>query len=128
MRTNGLRDVLLAADVEARGESDGILDGLGSAVTGRRKERVGAVTDLDDTGTRRSPAWLRVSPQELEVDDGLLWCAADKILEDRSPLHWARNLVHAHEHLLGLDGVVPGLCLRSGCLFRYQPQVATRNN
>lgn len=47
----GLGNVVLAADLKAGSERDGVLDSLSCTVTRGWQERVGGVTDLDDTST-----------------------------------------------------------------------------
>jgi len=79
---------------------------------------VRSVTDLDDASAGRGPARLWVAPEELEVDDSVGWCGLDELLEDRGPLDGLHtgHSVHAIEHLLLLDGVVPAFLLRTGHL------------
>lgn len=66
-----------------------------------------AVTDLNDTSETRCPAGLRISPKKLEVDDSVVGCAANEVLEDGRPFTWAWDLVETYEHLFLVDGVVP---------------------
>ena len=113
---DGFGDVLLAGNLQARGDGDSILDSLGSTVARCGKERVGCVTNLDDTSVGRQPAGLRVSPEKLEVDDGVWWGALHKSLEDGCPFRRSVNLVHTLQDLLVVDGVVPALGFATGCL------------
>ena len=76
------------------------------------------ITNLDDTGCRRGPLGLRVSPEELKVDDGVGWCDFHKLFEDRRPfdlLH-ARHRIHTMQNLIFIDSVVPALFLSTGHL------------
>ena len=76
------------------------------------------VSDLDDTCARRCPAWLRVAPKKLKVDDGVWWSDLYEICEDRSPfvlLH-SRHLIHALKYFFLFDGVVPALLLSTSNL------------
>lgn len=51
---------------------------------------------------------LRVSPPQLEVDDGLGRSALHQALEDGRPLGYAfGGVVHGFEDFVGFDGVVP---------------------
>ena len=58
VHVDSLFDVLLAADLEARSQRDGVFECLCRAVAGRWQERVCAVSDLDDTRRRGCPAIL----------------------------------------------------------------------
>lgn len=106
---NCLGDALLSCNLKTRGKCDGVLDGLGGAVARGWEERVGAVSNLDNTGCGREPAGLRVSPKKLEVDDGLWWCALDQSLEHGRPWCRTRHLVHALEDLVVVNSGVPAL-------------------
>jgi hypothetical protein len=77
-----------------------------------------AVANLDDAGFRGGPLWLRVSPEQLEVDYSIRWSTFDQLLENRRPFRGPRNLVHALKHFVSVDCVVPGLRLAASCLFR----------
>lgn len=67
------------------------------------------VSDLDHAGAGGRPAGLRVSPEELEVDDGVGRGGVDEFLEDGRPFvcFHARHRVHALEDFFFVNGVVP---------------------
>jgi len=111
MSTDGLGDILLATNLQARRQSNSILDSLCGTVTRRREERVCCVANLDDAGERRCPLRLRVTPEELEVDYGVGWGALYKALVDVCPWCRAALLIHTFQDFLGVDGVIPGLGL-----------------
>jgi hypothetical protein len=64
---------------------------------------------LDYPRSWRSPAGLRVSPKQLEVDNSIGRSSLDKLLEDGRPLYLfhAGHVVHSVKHFLLVDGVVP---------------------
>ena len=116
---NCLGDALLSCNLKARGQCYGVLDGLGSAVARGWEERVGAVSNLDNTSGGREPAGLRVSPEKLEVNDGLGWCALDQSLEHGRPWRGTRHFVHALEDLVVVNGRVPALSFGTSDLKLY---------
>jgi hypothetical protein len=67
------------------------------------------VSDLDYPRSWRSPAGLRVSPKQLEVDNGIRRSSLDKLFEDGRPLDFFHtgHVVHSVKHFLLVDGVVP---------------------
>lgn len=76
------------------------------------------VTDLDDACGGRRPLRLWVSPEKFEVNDSVWRRDVDELLEDGRPLvlFHAGHVVHAIEHLILLDGVIPALFFRAGDL------------
>jgi len=110
VRIDALRDVVLAAaKMKARCDRDGIFNGLCCAIAGSGKERVCSISNLDDTTVGRLPAGLRISPQQLEVDNGVCWCAGNELLHHGCPRVRANALVHVVQDLLRLDRVAPVL-------------------
>lgn len=112
---HGQGDVLLPADLKTRGQRDGVLHGLRRAVARGREEGVSAVSYLDDARPGRRPGWLRIAPEQLEVDDGLGRRELDEFFEDRCP--WSvMPVVYTCEHLICFHGVAPILSGRLGHL------------
>lgn len=65
------------------------------------------VTYLYNAGRGRGPAWLWVSPEQLEVDDGVFRGTLYEFFEDGRPGLRTDALVHLVEHFLRIDRVVP---------------------
>lgn len=80
------------------------------------------ISNLDDTRAWRSPAWLGVSPKQLEIDDGVWWCSLNKFFEDRCPFHLfhAGHCVHSVQDFLLVDSVVPAFFLGSSDLLKLE--------
>jgi hypothetical protein len=115
---DGFGDLVLAGELQAGGDGDGVLDGLSGTVTGGRQESVCGVTDLDHALGGRGPGELRVTPEELEVYDGVGRGDLYKLLEHGRPLVGTRHLIKALDDFFGADVVAPGLggglvCLES---------------
>ena len=106
---DGFGNLVLAGELQAGGDGDGVLDGLGSTVSRGRQESVSGVTDLDYALGGRSPGELRVTPEELEVYDGVGRGDLYKLLEHGRPLVGTRHLIKALDDFFGADVVAPGL-------------------
>lgn len=59
---------------------------------------------------------MRISPEKLEIDDGLGRGAFDQLLKDGGPFLGSGNIVQTHEYFVSLDGIIPILRLTSGYL------------
>lgn len=97
VRSYSLRNLLPPAELQARRERHGVLDGLRGAVAGGGKIGVCGVTDLNDAGIGRGPAGLGIAPEEFEVDDGLGRGALYEGFEDGGPGIRANAFVHLGE-------------------------------
>ena len=82
-----------------------------------------SIANLDDTRGGRCPFWLRISPEEFEVDDCVWWSSINEFHKDRCPLDLlhAGHFFHALEHFLFVDGVAPALLLSSGDIVVHDP-------
>ena len=120
MRADRLRNVLFAANLQTRCERDSVLDCLSCAVARCWKIWVGTVTNLHNSGSRRRPSGLRVSPQEFEVDNRVRRGASNKVLEDWRPFLGSWDLIQALDDFVSFDCVTPGLCLATGRLHSRQ--------
>ena len=120
MSANRLRNVLLASELETRGERDGVLNRLGGPVAGGREVGMSAVANLYDASFRRGPLWLRVSPEQLEIDNRVRRSTFDEVLENGCPLGRSGDLIHSLEHFVRIDGVVPRFRLATSCLLSCQ--------
>lgn len=78
---DGFRDLVFAGELQAGSDGDGVLNSLGSTVTGCGQESVCGITNLNHARGGRSPGELRVTPEKLEVDDGVGRCDLDQLLE-----------------------------------------------
>lgn len=110
-----------ACNLQTRRKRHGVFKCLCCAIARGRQETVSAVSDLDDSGTRRCPLKLGISPPQLEVDDGLGWSALHQALEHGRPFGDAfRSVVHSFQHLIGFNGVIPRFCFRASDLWKSQ--------
>jgi hypothetical protein len=76
------------------------------------------IANLDDACSRRSPAGLRIPPQELKIHNRVVWCALDKLFEYRRPFLWAWDFVEPFKDDLFVNLVVPRFCFGSVGLAR----------
>jgi hypothetical protein len=112
----GLWNIVLAAELETCCEGNCVLDGLRGAVSGSGQEGVSCVANLDDAGFGGCPCWLRVSPEKVEVDNGVFGRACYEFLEHGGPLGTG-HFFHVFEDFFFVNGVVPVFFFGSGCLF-----------
>jgi len=115
VRANGERNVLLATELQARGQRDGVFDCLSGTIPGRWKIGVRSVTDLDNSSIGRSPILLRIAPPQPKVDNRVWRRSLDQLLEDFGP--WRPgHLLDALNNFVGFNGIAPALLFRASDL------------